>query len=76
MGIQTTFTDFPFQVIVFYFLGSYLILTYSVVAGNLAKLILERFSKSVIRELLNHKWWNHSDDFKKKYKSFFQRYSC
>ena len=34
------------------------VLPYSIVAGNPAQLIKFRFSKSVIRDLLNIAWWN------------------
>ena len=35
---------------------------YSIVAGNPAKLIRDRFDAFTIQELLRSEWWNFSDD--------------
>ena len=35
---------------------------YTIVGGNPAKTIRERFPKNIIKELLEIKWWNQSDE--------------
>lgn len=35
---------------------------YTIVGGNPAKTIKERFPKNIIRKLLEIKWWDHSDE--------------
>ena len=35
---------------------------YTIVGGNPAKTIKERFPKNIVKELLEIKWWNQSDE--------------
>lgn len=44
---------------------------YAIVAGNPAKIIKFRFNKTVIKQLLNIKWWNWSERKIKSNNSFF-----
>jgi len=44
---------------------------YSIVAGNPAKIIHERFPDNIIKELLEFKWWDKSTEDKNKLRKFF-----
>jgi len=45
---------------------------YTIVAGNPAKFIRNRFNDDTIEKLLNSKWWIFSDDKLKNYAKYFQ----
>lgn len=46
---------------------------YTIVAGNPAKKVRDRFNEDIKKELIELKWWNFSDEIIKKYINFFRR---
>ena len=45
---------------------------YSIAVGNPARVIKNRFSDSIIKKLLQLRWWDMTDDFLIKHKNLFQ----